>query len=250
MTKEIYSSENVPLFEAMYGSGLISLGGYPAIDRMFQGLESQQKNILDVGSGLGGMVYYLVQKYKVQATGLEIYPWMVEYGKNNTPDELKDSVQFIGYDPEGKIPVPDGSYDIVCSKGVLTNVINKIPLFKEIHRILKTNGQICFMDWIVPESRGVQHKISPSGEISAKETRISYSQLLYNSGFDEIDFQDESRAYLQYAQDLQQTLHSENFKTIVEPALHHILLEANLKLIEDIQTGDQISVRIVGRKVA
>ena len=63
MNDEIYTLKNVPLFEAMYGTGLISLGGYEAVDAMFKGIDLRSKKILDIGSGIGGMAHYLSKKY-------------------------------------------------------------------------------------------------------------------------------------------------------------------------------------------
>jgi len=53
MSNDVYTPENVPLFEAMYGPGLISLGGYEAIDQMVKDVGIKAKHLLDVGSGIG-----------------------------------------------------------------------------------------------------------------------------------------------------------------------------------------------------
>ena len=73
---EIYKKENVALFEAIYGSGLISLGSLAAVDQMFQGMDLHKKHLLDIGFGLGGMAHYLAQKEEAFVTGLEVHPWM------------------------------------------------------------------------------------------------------------------------------------------------------------------------------
>ena len=150
MNQEIYTLENVPLFEAMYGSGLISLGGYEAIDQMVKGVDISTKQLLDVGSGIGGMAHYLAHKYNAIATGLEIHPWMAQYATSHTPETIKSRVNFITYNEEGLIPVHPRTFDVICSKGVLTNVFDKGQLFLDLHRVLKPSGQICLIDWIVP----------------------------------------------------------------------------------------------------
>lgn len=88
MSNDIYVKENVPLFEAIYGKGLISLGGFKAIDNMFLNLDIKDKTILDVGSGIDGMTYHLVKQYNCQAIGLEIHQWMTEYANTHAPSNI------------------------------------------------------------------------------------------------------------------------------------------------------------------
>ena len=49
-----YTPSNIPLFEAMYGENLISLGGTAAIENMFSGITLTDLHALDLGFGLGG----------------------------------------------------------------------------------------------------------------------------------------------------------------------------------------------------
>ena len=49
MSDEIYRLESVPLFEAMYGPGLISFGGYEAIDDRLRALGAQIERVEDEG---------------------------------------------------------------------------------------------------------------------------------------------------------------------------------------------------------
>jgi len=246
MSSEIYTLENVPLFEAMYGPGLISLGGYEAIDQMFKGIDIETKQLLDVGSGIGGMAHYLAHRYHAFVTGLEIHNWMAHYANNHTPETIKDKVNFITYTADGLIPLPSQTFDVIGSKGVLTNIADKRRLFLELYRLLKPSGQICFMDWIVPEKLGPQTKTLPSGEVSCKETKFSYKKILADCGFANITFENESEAYLRHAETLGSILASDNFKSFAKSELQQMLIASNLKLIKDIESGDQISVRICG----
>ncbi|MEB3701674.1 Methyltransferase domain-containing protein [Candidatus Bealeia paramacronuclearis] len=252
MTQEIYSPANVPLYEAMYGSGLISLGGYEAVDRMFEGLPLLGKKLLDVGSGIGGMANYLAQKYGAHVTGLEIHPWMAEYGQNHTPANIKDHVNFVTYTEEGLIPISDECIDMVYSKGVLTHVSDKKSLFQKIYPVLKPGAQLCLIDWIVPEIRGPQNEMRASGEISSKETQTSYEKILEDCGFQDVIFENESDVYLGYVKNLGALLessdHKRKFASVIEPNLRDILLKSNRDLVTAIESGAQLSVRIQARK--
>ncbi len=72
MSDDIYIEVNVPIFEAIYGKGLISLGGFEAIDNMFLNIDLKNKTILDVGSGLGGMAYHLAEQRNLSNQAISI----------------------------------------------------------------------------------------------------------------------------------------------------------------------------------
>lgn len=248
----MYTLENVPLFEAMYGPGLISLGGYEAVDRMFSDLDISEKKILDVGSGIGGMAHYLANKYNAFVTGLEIYPWMAEYALANSPSTIKNKVNFITYSENGNIPLPEQSFDIIYSKGVLTNVQDKHTLFNELFRLLKPSGTLCLMDWIVPEARGPLYEELSMGDMSFKETESSYKTILSDCGFKHICFKNENEVYLTYVKNLTSLLasknHKEQFTKLIDDSLREELLKSNLYLQTSIENGDQISTLIRASK--
>ncbi len=252
MTDEIYKLENVPIFEAMYGTGLISLGGYPAVEQMLTGLNLSKKKLLDVGSGIGGMAHYLAQKYNTHVTGLEIYPWMAEYAAQKSAKNIKNQIDFVIYKPDGTIPLPSEHYDIIYSKGVLTNVSNKPALFTELFRLLKPSGTLCLIDWLTPESQGPKHETLPMGDASYKETKSSYQKILTLCGFTNITFQNKNSEYLEYVKALdaryQSPAHKEKYKNIIDDKLRLELIHSNSYLQKSIESGEQISYLIRAQK--
>ncbi|MDB2415005.1 methyltransferase domain-containing protein [Rickettsiales bacterium] len=248
MSEEIYTLKNVPLFEAMYGTGLISLGGYEAVDDMFGGIVLANKKLLDIGSGIGGMAHYLSEKYGAHVTGLEVHPWMAEYSKEKTPPAIKNKTAFIFYNKDGSIPLPSGSLDIVYSKGVLTNVKDKESLFKEVARILKSGGEIFLIDWLVPEENGPKYERLSLGDMSFKETKTSYGKMLKDCGFGNISFEDKSALYLGYVKSLVRLLrsaeHRNQFSEVIESDLREKIIQAELNLQDSIENKEQMSVLI------
>ena len=250
---DVYKKENITLFEAIYGRGLISLGGFAAVAEMFKGIELRNKHLLDIGFGTGGMAHYLAEQEQAFVTGVEVHEWMTEHALSTAPEKIKDNLRFLVYSPDGTIPLQANSIDLAYSKGVLTNVSDKKSLFTEIARVLKSGGQICFIDWLVPERCGPSSKRLRLGDMSYKETRSSYKALLLQCGFDDLDFLDLSPSYLRYARDLGEKLssptHNNSYKAIIDDSLRNDLLKANDDLINSIENGSQLSMRVVGRKV-
>src|SRR5580704_9497417 len=126
-----YQPNNIPLYEAIYGKNLISLGGLAAIDNMFSDLNIRGLKALDIGFGIGGVAFYLAEKYKMKVTGIEIHPWMVEYARTHTPVGLLNSLEFHTYNSNGSFPYDHETFDLVYSKGVLNHVADKVGLFKQ-----------------------------------------------------------------------------------------------------------------------
>ncbi len=252
MSNDTYTEENVPLFEAIYGKGLISLGGFEAIDNMFHDVDLHAKTILDIGSGIGGMVYHLCQKYHCKAIGLEIRQWMAEYATKHAPHDLKNYLTFISYNPDGAIPLSDHSIDVCCSKGVLTNVEDKLKLFKECHRVLQDNGLMVLIDWLVPASLGPKYERLRLGDMSFKETESGYTHILENAGFKTIRFIDKSHEYLNYVHKLDRMYHSQEhiktFANIISDELRTNLIQANNDLKASIESGQQLSMLILASK--
>ena len=177
-----YQPDEIPLFEAIYGKNLISLGGLAAIDNMFSDLNIRGLKALDIGFGLGGVAFYLAEKYEMTVAGIEIHPWMVQYAKDHAPENLADNLAFDTYTANGELPYAPETFDLVYSKGVLNHVSDKTSLFNQIYTVLKSNGLFVIADWIFPQ--GAAENLAPL----VCETKESYEQVLMNAGFSEVTF--------------------------------------------------------------
>ncbi|MFK7824154.1 MAG: methyltransferase domain-containing protein [Oligoflexales bacterium] len=252
MSEEIYLKSNVPVFEAIYGEGFISLGGEVATLKMFKHEEVANNTLLDIGFGIGGMAHLLASKFNSRVLGVEVHSWMPDYARETAPKLQKSQFDFATYTTSGEIPFLDGSVDLAYSKGVLTNVKDKRSLFKEVNRLLKSNGKICLIDWLVPASKGPMSETLPMGDASHKETESTYKYLLQQAGFSEIYFEDVSEEYLGYVRNLDEKLrsrdHQEQYTNIINDNLRIQLIESNQILMASIENGQQLSVKIKANK--
>jgi len=252
MSDNTYIEQNVPLFEAIYGKGLISLGGVHAIDSMFLNIDLAHKTVLDIGSGIGGMAYHLAEQYHCTVIGLEIQEWMADYAIAHAPFNIKNALQFITYSPKGSIPLNNKSVDICCSKGVLTNVKEKLSLFQECHRVLKNKGNLVLIDWLVPESLGQKQERLRLGDMSFKEPPSGYLQILHTAGFHNVQFLDKSKEYLEYVKKLDKLYHSQAHKNafshIISDSLREDLIQANNDLAQAIESDQQLSMLILANQ--
>lgn len=241
-----YQPDSVPLFEAIYGKNLISLGGLVAIDNMFSDLNIRGLKALDLGFGLGGVAFYLAEKYQMNITGIEIHPWMVQYAKDHAPINLSNLLEFNTYNSSGQLPYKPETFDLVYSKGVLNHVADKDSLFRQVHSVLKPAGLLVIADWIFP------HATTDSSVPLVCETKKSYELVLTNTEFGEIDFRDDSKLFLGYANELLSNL-TKNRETIEQrygQELFSTIWKQHEELIDKISQYQKFATRIVAKKVS
>lgn len=252
MSENIYVKENVPVFEALYGEGLISLGGKKAILKMFEEENLKEKKLLDIGFGLGGMAFFLAETFRATVLGLELHPWMAEFAKKRCPGALKDKTNFFTYGERGSIPCQDESIDLAYSKGVLTNIEDKEFLFKEVARVLKPGGRLCLIDWLSPKGDKTQIETLSLGPKLFRESPEAYKEILDLSGFEDLIFEDVTEEYLGYAEDMlaqmQSEDHKKKFASVISEDLRRDLIDFDKRLVEQIRRKEKLSYRIRGKK--
>lgn len=240
--KNPYIPKNIPLFEALYGKHLISLGGTAAIDNMFSDLNINGLTALDLGFGLGGVAFYLAEKYGMKITGVEVHAWMAQHANSCVSKELVSQLKFTTYNSQNELPFKLNSFDMVYSKGVLNHIHNKENLFNQINTILKPNGLFVIADWIFPKF--------DNSEILICETRESYEKILKNTGFNTINFRDDSKLFLNHVELFLENLAKQ--QTFIEneygKEIYATVLQEHLKLIDNIKHQDKYAVRILAKK--
>ncbi len=99
--------------------------------------------VVDLGSGAGidAFIAANIVKDKGKVIGVDITDAMLDKARKNTEIHGYQNVEFRKGDIEEKIPVEDNSVDVVISNCVINLTENKLNTFKEIHRILKPNGE-------------------------------------------------------------------------------------------------------------
>lgn len=244
LSDPVYHPGNVQLFQKLYGEHLISLGAYESIEQMFLGVKIKRLKALDVGFGLGGVAFYLAEKYHMQISGVECHPWMVDYATRHAHKAIAHQLEFKTYLEEGQIPYPLESFDLVYSKGVFNHIQDKPPLLCQLHARLKTKGRLVMHDWIVA------NKVDTSSEGIFNETQSSYEHILHQAGFKQIEFRNDSQPYLEYIQGLLRRL--EHAKTHIETQygspLYQMIKTQHQQLVQDINRQEKWAARILAVK--
>jgi phosphoethanolamine N-methyltransferase len=202
--------EYTPLYcqqlEAAYGEGMMSES--EGFDLMFGSLSIGPDQVLDIGAGLGGVAFSLASRFPCHVIGLEVSPWMVEEATRRIPSHLSQAVAFVLSTSNTSLPFEDASFDLVYSKGVLTHIEEKGPLFAECFRILKPGGRLLITDWLSSEKGVWGHEVARLIELEHL-TLYPLSQSAYQSllaPFGAVAMRDDSAEYLSFNQKIIQRL--------------------------------------------
>jgi len=89
--------------------------------------------VLEVGCGLGHMLDFLADDYKV--FGIDINEWALEQADERLPDG-----EFLKLDAHDLAIFPDDYFSVVAAKHVVEHLVDPKKAFKEICRVLKPGG--------------------------------------------------------------------------------------------------------------
>jgi arsenite methyltransferase len=111
------------------------------------GSAREGETVLDLGCGAGTDLLIAAQQVgpSGRAIGIDLTPEMVEQARASAREMGLDNVEAH----EGlieRVPVPDGSVDLVISNGVIDLVPDKEAVFSEIWRVLRAGGRLQLAD--------------------------------------------------------------------------------------------------------
>ena len=156
--------------------------------------------VVDLGSGAGIDIFLAAKKVgdSGKAIGIDMTDQMVEKARENASKGNYPNVEFKKGDIEESIPMDDNSVDAVISNCVINLTTNKTNAFKEVFRILKSNGRMVISDLITDIEL-------PSEEVNSDQwcecidgalTKENYLSCMRQAGFKKIEVLEE-RAYME-----------------------------------------------------
>ena len=155
------------------------------------------EKVLDLGCGRGGETLQAATLVGEDgfAWGLDITPKMIERAQECADQGSIKNVVFLLSSME-KIPLEDASLDAVLSNCAINHVEDKVAVYREIHRTLKSGGRFVVSDIMTDTPLPSEIKQDPEavaacfgGAITVKE----YEEALVDAGFDRIEIYKERR---------------------------------------------------------
>lgn len=151
--------------------------------------------VLDLGSGAGNdaFVARAITGEKGKVIGLDFTEEMIEKARANTEKLGYNNVEFRFGDIE-KMPVTANKADVIISNCVLNLVPDKEKAFKEIYRVLKTEGHFSVSDVVatgdLPQSIKSGAELY-AGCVSGAIKKEEYLGIIEDAGFVNLRIQKE-----------------------------------------------------------
>lgn len=148
-----YADEFIDRLEILWGEGFLSPGGADEVKLVLKDIDLNNKSILDIGCGTGGVEVVLAGEFDIdRVTGIDVEPQLVERTQKLVDKKgLSAKVKVELVDP-GPLDFANNEFDIVFSKDSMIHIPDKNAIFSEILRVLKPGGVFAASDWLVGEN--------------------------------------------------------------------------------------------------
>ena len=125
---------------------------HDAVERMIEAVVVPAQidaghRVLDAGCGVGGTAVYLAATRGCRVTGLNISERQMAIARElASKDGLGDLVEFRYADCSERLPLPDGSFDVVVTMEAACHMADRAQFLRECARILKPGGRLVGSD--------------------------------------------------------------------------------------------------------
>jgi len=193
-----YHDNLVAMLELIWGEGYMAPGGPGNVARLFDGIETEGRRVLDIGCGIGGPALDMASRHGARIVGIDLEAPLVARARAAAVKHgLDDRCEFRTVEL-GPFPFPDESFDIVTSSGALTQTADKAGVFAECLRILRPGGWFTCYDWMKSDaelSEDMHYWFKVEGITYALATLDDYVRELRSAGFDDVSGEDASDWY-------------------------------------------------------
>jgi ubiquinone/menaquinone biosynthesis C-methylase UbiE len=160
-------------------------------------------SVLDVGAGVGGPARYLAATYGCRVTGVDLSEPFVEAARYLTARTGQGGQ--VGFEIGNAVSVPfdDARFDAVFLQHVAMNIADRARLYRELHRVLKTDGKFATYDVVLKEGEP-QYPVpwARTPATSFLLTAVATREVIESAGFRTLVSQDDTEAAKGWAAEL------------------------------------------------
>jgi len=142
--------------------------------------------VVDLGCGAGFDCFLAAKKVGTgNVIGVDFTDAMLDKARALAKKYYYTNISFIKGDIE-VLPLPNTSADVVISNCVINLAPSKEKVFREAHRILKTNGILCISDIVLLGNLTPEQKQNPDllvGCVAGAIQKEAYLKIIEEAGF-------------------------------------------------------------------
>ena len=206
-----YDDTLVAMLELIWGEGFLSPGGPAEVAEVVRGLDLTGLEGLDIGCGIGGPDFLLVEEHGAASLlGIDVEQPVIDRCKARAEQRgLSNRLFYRKIDP-GPLPLEDESFDFVFSKDSIIHIPDKDAIFSEVFRVLRPGGWMAISDWMRRDdeepSPEMLRYIELEGLSFGMSSPARYQEALARAGFEEISHRDRNSWYREVAREEIETL--------------------------------------------
>jgi phosphoethanolamine N-methyltransferase len=255
---DLYTGDLISMLEVVWGEGWLSPGGPEEVARLIDGIDFRGRQVLDIGCGVGGIDFYLVEaQHAGHVTGIDVEATVIETATARAAGRgLADRTSFIRVFL-GPLGCPDGAFDIVFSKDAIVHVPDKHALMSDIFRVLEPGGWFVASDWLIcsdgPPSIAMAAYIEAEGLGFGMASPARYLDAMTKAGFIDIRIENRNAWYRETARKELLSMRGELYDEAVA-RLGKAFVDHNVdiweKMLAVLDTGEHCPHHLRGRKPA
>ena len=193
-----YTDAMVAAMDLIWGEGFMAPGGVGNVEQLVRGLALDGKEVLDIGCGQGLPSCLLARDYGARVTGTDLETHLIDRARRRSTDfGLEDRVHFEVVEP-GPMPFADEHFDVIFISGAMTQVADKLSMYRECLRVLRPGGVLSCYDWMKPPgplSDDMHYWFELEGLTYELRTPEEHMAMLEEAGFENPTYRDKSDWY-------------------------------------------------------
>lgn len=172
----------------------LHIGGIKASQLLLSQIESTgATKILDIGSGLGGLMRLINTELKTDVIGLDITHQLNSINHQLSALSEQFSTPSVITGDAHNLPFPDHSFDLIVMQHSLLNMPDKVKVLNECYRVLQSGGKLLLHEVLRGDNNAAMQYPVPwarEPENSCLITEESLIQELDTAGFKVAQFND------------------------------------------------------------
>ncbi len=253
---ELYSGQLIGMLELVWGEGWLSPGGPDEVAAVIKGIDFNGKTVLDIGCGVGGVDFLLVETHGAgYVTGIDVEEGVLTTARRRA--EAKGFTNRCGFARvwPGPLAFPPESFDIVFSKDAVVHIPDKHALMRDVFRILKPGGWFVASDWLIGHdgdpSPEMKTYIAAEGLDFGMASPRRYQAALEEAGFRNIALASRNGWYRKTARhelaQMQGPLYGKAVERLGKDFVDHNI-DIWSKMLVVLETGEHCPTHLRGRK--
>jgi len=230
------------------------IGGRFATDNLIDRLNfSKNHHVLDVGCGLGGASRYVANRFSNRVTGIDLTPEYIETGKRLCSWLNLDKDVTLELGSALSMPFQDNMFDGGYMLHVGMNVENKLSLFSEINRVLKSGAYFGVYDVMRQTDGELLYPVpwAADSNTSKLSTPDQYKKALSEAGFECSEENNRRDFALEFFRQLRAKTEANGGPPPL--GLHTLMQESTAEkiknMIDNIKEGLIAPIEIIARKI-